>query len=61
MRKGFKIWLALVALTIAIGVGVPYGLLSGVQGWMVPLLWLAFGGAVAALIGWAVSGWRDAR
>jgi hypothetical protein len=60
MRKGFTIWLAAVALTLAAGVGVPYGPLAGVQGWALPALWLGFGVAVAALIGWAVAGWRDA-
>ena len=58
--RAFGIWLVSMAGLVAAGVIVPYGLLAGRADWAVPLVWLGFGLAVAALIALAIRRWRDA-
>lgn len=58
--QAFGIWLSAVAVLVVAGVVVPYGLLAGRPGWAVVIVWLAFGVAVAGLIGVAIRRWRDA-
>jgi len=58
-RGGFGAWLAALAVLVAAGGFVPYGLLAGQRGWFTGLFWLGFGAAVIVLVGAGVRGWRE--
>jgi uncharacterized membrane protein YhaH (DUF805 family) len=58
--RAFGFWLVSMAVLVAAGVIVPYGLLAGRAGWAVSVVWLAFGIAVAVLVAVAIRRWRDA-
>ncbi len=58
-RGGFGPWLAALAVLVAAGGLVPYGMLAGHRGWFTALFWGGFGLAVILLIALGVRGWRD--
>ena len=56
---GFRTWVAVAALVIAAGIGVPYGVLSGGPPSLdIFVFWCLFGVVVVALIAIGVGRWR---
>ena len=57
--RGFRIWLAAVAVVILAGIVVPYSVLSGgAPSLAIFLFWCVFGATVIGLIAAGVARWK---